>query len=180
MIVAGCGVGHLAPQDLVSCDPLDAGCNGGNTLLAWTHMKYTGITTEECMPYVSGNASVPICATVCADNSTIVRYKASDFKHVTADNMMEEVYKNGPYVTNFQVYRDFKSYSSGVYQQITGELLGGHAVMLIGYGTEDSVPYWIVQNSWGDDWGEGGMFRIIRGTNECGIECNCYAPTFTC
>lgn len=27
-----------------------------------------------------------------------------------------------------------------------------------------------VANSWGDDWGERGYFRIVRGTNECEIE----------
>ena len=180
MTIAGCGQGDLAPQDLVSCDPLDAGCNGGNTLLAWTHMKYTGITTEECMPYVSGDASVPICAEKCADNSTIVRYKCDSFKHITADNMQEELYTNGPCAVSFQVYADFYAYSSGIYQYTTGMLLGGHAVVLVGYGTENGTDYWTIQNSWGPYWGESGMFRIIRGTNDCGIESNCYAPTYTC
>ena len=43
-----------------------------------------------------------------------------------------------------------------------------HAVLLVGYGV-DSVPYWTVKNSWGEDWGEGGYFRIVRGTGACGL-----------
>ena len=50
-----------------------------------------------------------------------------------------------------------------------------HAVLLVGYGTEDigngeHVDYWIAQNSWGSQWGEGGFFRIERGTGEASIE----------
>ena len=34
----------------------------------------------------------------------------------------------------------------------------------------DLIPYWLIANSWSSEWGEGGFFRIKRGTNECGIE----------
>ena len=45
---------------------------------------------------------------------------------------------------------------------------GGHAVVILGYGEELGVPYWICQNSWGYNWGEDGYFRIAMG--ECGID----------
>ena len=35
---------------------------------------------------------------------------------------------------------------------------------------EDGTPYWKVKNSWNDSWGDGGFFKILRGSNECGIE----------
>jgi len=49
-----------------------------------------------------------------------------------------------------------------------------HAVLIVGWGVDQSeiwgtTPYWIVKNSWGPDWGENGYFRIIRGTNMCGL-----------
>merc|ERR1712070_1083553 len=70
----------------------------------------------------------------------------------------------------FTVYADLPAYESGVYQHTSGSALGGHAVAMIGWGTEDGTPYWLIKNSWNTDWGNKGLFKIKRGNNECGIE----------
>jgi len=44
-----------------------------------------------------------------------------------------------------------------------------HAVLLVGWGVQDGSPYWIVKNSWGQDWGLQGYFWIARGKGTCGI-----------
>ncbi len=76
-------------------------------------------------------------------------------------------------------------YSSGVYELTEGAtLVGGHAVKIIGWGTDStsSTPYWLVANSWGyakgwcviirasTTWGQTGLFMIRRGTDECSFE----------
>lgn len=86
-------------------------------------------------------------------------------------SIMTEVYKNGPVEVSFSVYEDFAHYKSGVYKHVTGDEMGGHAVKLIGWGTsEDGEDYWLLANQWNRGWGDDGYFKIIRGTNECGIE----------
>ena len=64
---------------------------------------------------------------------------------------------------------------SGVYEHKSGSMLGGHAIKLLGWGTENGVDYWLVANSWNPDWGDNGFFKIRRGTDECGIESNVVA-----
>jgi len=43
-----------------------------------------------------------------------------------------------------------------------------HGVAVVGYGT-DGKDYWIIRNSWGEDWGESGYMRIKKGSNTCGV-----------
>lgn len=59
---------------------------------------------------------------------------------------------------------------SGVYSYKRGELEGGHAIKIIGWGVENGTNYWLCSNSWSRQWGENGMFKILRGKNECHIE----------
>ncbi|KAH8095263.1 transferase [Aureococcus anophagefferens] len=68
------------------------------------------------------------------------------------------------------VYEDFENYAGGIYHHVTGEEAGGHAVKFVGWGVENGTKYWKVANSWNPYWGEAGYFRILRGSNEGGIE----------
>ena len=92
--------------------------------------------------------------------------------------MKAELAKNGPIESAFTVYADFVHYKSGVYSHTTGSALGGHAIKIIGYGTENGSDYWLVQNSWTTTWGDGGYFKIKAGSDECGIESQAIAGAF--
>ncbi|CAD5213839.1 unnamed protein product [Bursaphelenchus okinawaensis] len=92
--------------------------------------------------------------------------------------MQQEIMTNGPIVfAAMEVYEDFLYYRGGVYQHMSGGYIGLHAVRVIGWGTQNNLPYWIVANSWGSQWGENGFFRILRGYNHCNIESTANAAT---
>jgi len=76
----------------------------------------------------------------------------------------------GPVETAFTVYSDFENYVSGIYKKTSSQVLGGHAVRIVGWGVDAGTKYWKVANSWNPFWGEQGYFRIVRGVNSCGIE----------
>ncbi|KAF6217106.1 hypothetical protein GE061_001459 [Apolygus lucorum] len=90
--------------------------------------------------------------------------------YANVESAQEDIMKNGPIETGFLVYADFMHYKSGVYKHVTGPPLGGHAVRVLGWGVEEGTPYWLVANSWNSDWGDKGLFKILRGTDECQFE----------
>jgi cathepsin B len=87
-----------------------------------------------------------------------------------ADAIAQAIMEAGPVEAAFTVYADFANYVSGIYSHVSGDQLGGHAVKIVGWGSENGVKYWKVANSWNPYWGENGYFRIKRGNDECGIE----------
>lgn len=84
--------------------------------------------------------------------------------------LQKAIMTDGPIEVAFSVYSDFENYAGGIYQHVTGSYEGGHAVRMVGWGVEDGVKYWKIANSWNPYWGENGYFRILRGSDECGIE----------
>lgn len=171
----------LSPQFMVSCDKYDMACNGGNMDSLWKFLSTTGTVEDKCSPYVSGLGYVPSCSNTCVDGSALKLYRAHagsirNFHKSDMRSVQEEIMNHGPVMTGFMVMQDFMQYSSGVYHHVTGSLLGGHAIKIVGWGidSESSLPYWIAANSWGEEWGMKGYFWIRRGNDECQIEQNMY------
>jgi cathepsin B len=124
----------------------------------------------------SSEYPTPACAKTCSENSYPTAYAADKHKAAKAysidgeQKIMSDIVQYGPVSAAFTVYADFPTYKSGVYTHQSGSELGGHAIEIIGFGTENGTPYWLVKNSWNEQWGDNGTFKIARGTDECGIE----------
>jgi len=169
---------ELSEQQMVSCN-LDGieGCSGGDPVTAFRYAGQYGIPLSTCVPYVSGqNGTVPACSgsSCVAQGQKWEAFYADLLSirwHLTLNGIQEAIMTNGPVEACFDVYQDFLYYQSGVYKHTTGDFLGGHCIVLVGWGvTPDGTQYWIAQNSWGASWGMSGFFWIARGVDECGIE----------
>ncbi|ESR57903.1 Cathepsin B-like protease 2 [Citrus sinensis] len=178
----------LSVNDLLACCGFlcGDGCDGGYPISAWRYFVHHGVVTEECDPYFDSTGCshpgcepaypTPKCVRKCVKKNQLWRnskhYSISAYRiNSDPEDIMAEIYKNGPVEVSFTVYEDFAHYKSGVYKHITGDVMGGHAVKLIGWGTsDDGEDYWILANQWNRSWGADGYFKIKRGSNECGIE----------
>jgi cathepsin B len=166
----------LSPQDLVSCDRNDLGCNGGYLDRSWNYLVNTGVVSDSCYPYTSGSGVTGTCRLSggnCVDGSTpATKYHAASSRtYSSVEEIKTDIFTNGPVETGFLVYQDFMSYKGGIYRKSSNYLLGGHAVKVVGWGLDQAsnTEYWVVANSWGTKWGENGHFRIAIG-NCCNFE----------
>ncbi|CBZ24131.1 putative cathepsin L-like protease [Leishmania mexicana MHOM/GT/2001/U1103] len=165
--LAGHELVSLSEQQLVSCDDMNDGCDGGLMLQAfdWLLQNTNGhLHTEDSYPYVSGNGYVPECS-----NSSELVVGAQIDGHVLIGSsekaMAAWLAKNGPIAIALDA-SSFMSYKSGVLTACIGKQLN-HGVLLVGYDMTGEVPYWVIKNSWGGDWGEQGYVRVVMGVNAC-------------
>ncbi|KAG9135606.1 hypothetical protein Leryth_002340 [Lithospermum erythrorhizon] len=161
----------LSEQQLVDCAGAfnNFGCHGGLPSQAYEYIKYNGgLETEEAYPYTGEDG-------VCKFSSANIGVRVLDSVNITLGAEDELKYAVGlirPVSVAFQVAGVFRLYEKGVF---TSTVCGNspqdvnHAVLAVGYGIENGVPYWIVKNSWGADWGEQGYFKMEMGKNMCGI-----------
>jgi cathepsin C len=152
----------FSPQEVVSCDSLySQGCNGGFPYLIEKYAQDFGIVEESCYPYHGSDSQCK--PTSCKRQYfTNYGYVGGYYGASTEQGMMEEIYKNGPIVVNFEVLSDFYYYRSGIYKHTK---LGNdpepfvtvnHSVLIVGWGEQAGTKYWIVKNSWGSGWGMNG------------------------
>lgn len=130
--------------------------------------------------------------------STEYEYLGGFYGAATTEMMVEHLYKKGPLSVGIAVPSDFRSYANGIYVSTMNRKPvdpnnwdplepTGHAVVIVGYGrcpetitadTADQVclpgnenlPYWIVKNSWGDDWAIDGYINVLMAVDEIYIE----------
>jgi cathepsin C len=166
----------------LQCSEYNQGCAGGYGVLVARWSEDVGLVPATCGRYsTSGQCSnyEHSCASL---NGT--RYRASNHRYVggyygisaNEAEMMQELMDNGPFVVGVEPKDDFMYYSEGIYSSgpsqpgTDGWQRVDHAVLLVGWGEENGVPYWVIQNSWDNYWGEDGYMRIKRGENDSGIE----------
>ncbi|XP_055586220.1 cathepsin B-like [Uranotaenia lowii] len=188
--------------DLMSCcRSCGNGCHGGDLPPVWEYWVEKGISSggpynsnkgchsypvDVCDPADPEMFEAPKCSRSCQSgfNATMAsqdrRYGSKAYAVADdEEHIMSEIMTNGPVQAAFDVYVDFKAYKSGVYRHVWGPRDGGHAVKIIGWGVENingaPVKYWLAANSWGQEWGENGYFRFVRGEDHCGIESYMFA-----
>lgn len=171
----------ISEQQLVDCSKKygNLGCKGGFMDNAFQYAIDNGMCSEESYPYTSG---VTKTGGSCVDCKPVVSIKGcSDVPPNNQVALKEAVALIGPISIALDAETKlFQSYKSGV---ITSESCGtnlDHGVLIVGYGEEDGIKYWLVKNSWGASWGDAGYIKISRSEskNDAGICGIAMQPSF--
>ncbi len=93
-----------------------------------------------------------------------LNFKAKEWKRLnsTPSEIIAALVNRNPVVVGIDVYESLRrlSGSDSVYNTISGGLLGGHAVTIVGYDNNKYGGAFKVINSWGAAWGANGYFWI--------------------
>jgi len=182
----------FSTQQIVECTPNpqecggQGGCNGATAELAMDYVAKAGLLTEEAHQYHARDGKCAAQMQLPKSNSvgSISKHVASFGEFSSLDtggaafgmhgweklpeNAMEPlllaVYEKGPVVVSVAATDDWSMYHSGVMKACTKEAVLNHAVVLVGFGEDAKLkkPFYHIQNSWGNGWGEGGFIRMER------------------
>jgi C1A family cysteine protease len=157
IVIQTANVVDLSEADLYFCS--GRSCSSGwDPALALNEAKSRGVGFESDFPYTGFDQ-------VC--KQAVPRFKVSHWRVLTSRAQRQAaIAEDGPIVGCMKIFEDFRFYSSGVYEHVSGAELGLHAVCIVGYDDDDGC--WIVKNSWSDKFGENGFFRIKYG--QCCID----------
>lgn len=174
---------QLSPQFLVSCVPNPkkcggtGGCQGATAELALEYIAQHGIPSAQKWPYTS----------LDGDNGKCDREK-HDMKHASVDSfrvlpenkgapLLQALYQVGPVVVSVDA-TTWTLYKTGIFSGCGKDAILNHAVVAVGFGEQEGSfdqlhKYYVLKNSWGNDWGEKGHIRLQRFDSDdahCGVD----------
>jgi cathepsin L len=155
----------LSEQNLMDCAGSygNQGCNGGLMDDAFEYIIAHGICSEASYPYKGVDGKCQKC-------TPVTHLKSYTDNPAGNEGNLSNLIQNGPVSIAIEADQSgFQFYSGGVFSGTCGTKLD-HGVLLVGYGTLSSKPYWIVKNSWGASWGMQGYILMIQGKDECGLD----------
>eukprot|EP00697_Spironema_sp_BW2_P009356 gnl/Spiro4/24208_TR12019_c0_g1_i1.p1 gnl/Spiro4/24208_TR12019_c0_g1~~gnl/Spiro4/24208_TR12019_c0_g1_i1.p1 ORF type:complete len:356 (+),score=77.29 gnl/Spiro4/24208_TR12019_c0_g1_i1:34-1068(+) len=191
---------NLAVQYILNCGGDVAGsCNGGSASGVYEFIKQTGfVPYDTCMGYAACSSdseegdcpkndwscsAINTCRTCstfkseggfCSALDTFPNASIAEYGSVTGEKqMMAEIYARGPIACGVDATQ-LVHYTGGIIDDNVHKSID-HIISIVGYGTDaaSGKKYWIVRNSWGEYWGEMGYFRVVRGSNQLGLESMC-------
>ncbi|XP_077589429.1 cathepsin O isoform X2 [Stigmatopora nigra] len=165
--IAGAPLEELSVQQVVDCCFPNGGCSGGSPTkaLRWLQTTRVKLVPQSEYPYQAKNG---ICQFFSSPQKgvTMRNFTAYNFSG-QEEAMKAELVARGPLSAIVDAV-SWQDYLGGIIQHHCSSRWPNHAVLVVGYDTTGVIPFWIVQNSWGTNWGSEGYAYVKIGGNLCG------------
>ncbi|XP_059061006.1 cathepsin O-like [Achroia grisella] len=158
---------RLSIQELIDCTMENNGCSGGKPATAIDFFKTANlpIVTEEQYPLtlVDQECKIP------KHNTGVFIKKNNKLCNVKEEELLRLIAR-GPVVALVNA-KSWQHYIRGVIKRacLTTDKEPNHVILIVGYDLSDEIPYYIVRNSWGENFGDNGYVKVAIGDNVCGI-----------
>lgn len=187
-------VEELSVQQMVDCARKNNfGCNGGNTcnLLDWLVDSNVTIVnknlypdsetgwTAECRKIDDIKSGVQVNNFICERFVNLYKIRICEYYSIffylysfvgKETEILKYLSTHGPISAAVDAV-SWQNYLGGViqYHCDSDPMHLNHAVQIVGYDLTGEIPYYIVRNTWGTDFGNSGYMKIKVGNNLCGI-----------
>lgn len=167
-------VDRLSEQELVDCSSENYGCNGGLMDLAMDYIiKEKGLSSHD--DYLYNALETGYCI---LNNTRVLGSNMTEYKYIIPESVLDMKYSVNKNPVAIALDADnifFRFYKEGVIDvPINSTKTLNHAVLLVGYDYDEEGMYWIIQNSWGESWGDKGFCKIRVQPKEGTLLCQLY------
>ncbi|GFR70512.1 cathepsin O [Elysia marginata] len=158
-------VNRLSIQEVIDCDDENKGCEGGDICQAAKWASSHGIVPEKDYPLTRKTGTCKKVSEL-AEKVKVSGYSCNNF--VGNENKILEILANHGPVTVAVDAATWHNYVGGIIRFHCSAAIN-HAVQIVGYNLKGEVPYYIIRNSWGPDFGDKGYLYVRIGKNLCGV-----------
>ena len=178
----------LSQQQVTSCTPTAGschGCEGSFPTLAYDYLVDNAITEEWIYPFEAYGNSDFNCSAFSDATPVNTIVNISGYMLVGPNDQsatVQALNELGP-LSILADASSWSSYESGIFDgcSYADNITLDHAIMVIGYGTENGTDYWTVRNSWAPSWGELGYIRLAKPKEaHCGWNTGAAHASYDC
>lgn len=167
------------------------GCNGGWPDEVWTHQRAYGAVLNTAWTYAARDTGTctPQTRTKAMSAGTSGGWGSSAYTFVLdawyaaatvnrVDLIKTALMTHGPLAATVSTMptltNKWQTYKTGLYACNNARTtMPDHSVTIVGWDQNSDGEFWIIKNSWGVGWGEGGYMRLRTATSgslhDCGL-----------
>lgn len=169
-------VDRLSEQQIVDCSPKDYGCEGGFMHTSFDFIiENKGLLANDDYKY---QAIAQNCSSSQSNGTNVIGSNITEYQFVMPNSVQD--FKDSVLKTPVAIALDadnifFRFYKEGIIDvPVNVSKSINHAVVLAGFDYDEEGMYWIIQNSWGQDWGDNGFCKIRVKEGEGVLQCQKY------
>lgn len=154
----------MSAQPLLNCMAKDKGdCSGGWHGSAFNHfVEFGAILSQQ-----EYTGKVNPCKQKLGKRAVTWDYVNYPVDQLPSVNQLKAaLLEHGPLAVLIRIDEPLKAYKGGVFNERNPGTVN-HAVLMLGW--DDRKKAWLILNSWGTEWGEGGYAWVGWGSNSVGM-----------
>lgn len=170
---------RLSEQELVDYSDQNSGCNGGLMHLAYDYcIENNGLVSNEQYPYQKKGDGKKNNSEILNLFERVSGSNISSYEFIiprSKIDIMASLTKGPVAIAIDASPLYFRFYKDGIIDVPTQSSTNiNHAVLLVGYNNQENNSYWIIQNSWGNEWGQDGFAKIKMKNGRGVLDCQLY------